>query len=607
MCGICGWVDWNGSVEIGAVEKMVDALVHRGPDSSGSWLDPSGTACFGHRRLAVIDPSPESGQPFRSARGDVLVFNGEIYDFSSVRKELEEEGFSFRTRGDTEVLLAALLHWGEGAFSRLCGQFALAFWNPDRKRLILARDRMGIKPLFWAKVGSVGLVFASEIPALLTHPGISRRTDPASIESWLQLGYLSGRKTLLKQVFSLPPGSYLEAEDGRVEIRRWYDPLDAVGSREAPTTREEAAEELGFLIRSAVGKRLVADVPLGCFLSGGVDSTMVVSAAAAIGARPETLSVCFQEGEDETADAERTAVFLGLENRKISCDSEGLIRDLDRWALMTGDPLADPSFLPTELISRQARTRWKVALTGDGGDELLSGYPRLRAMPRLEALLKLSPAMRFLPAGVFPARRWGTKLGAALRARSPLEAYQVLQGLLTAAEARSLLGRKEISPPWPEDITDRVSGLDSWTRWRALDLLTFLPGRMLSKTDRASMAVGLELRLPLLDHCVVEFLLSLPVSFCKGKELFRIILHRHGLPQPSRRKRGFEIPLSVWLRGPLRGSMEARLLSDLPSKWDWNSALIRSLWEEHLSGKRDHGEKLVGLAILLAWLEEFAR
>lgn len=604
MCGICGWLNWRGGAAEGPLRKMARALSHRGPDHGGFWTESDGRLALAHRRLAILDPLSRSDQPMLGADGRALVFNGEIYNFRSVRDRLEREGSRFHSSGDTEVLLKALGSWGlNEVLQELDGQFAFAFWDPSLPRLLLLRDRIGIKPLFWTPVEE-GLVFASELPALVQHPRVRRSIDSEAVARWLQLGYLAGEETLIKGVYSLAPGSLLEATPGGIRIHQWYDPLTGLDDASVSDGINEAAEELEGLIRQSVRRRLVTDVPLGCFLSGGLDSALIVGAAVAEGAQPETLTIKFEGGEDESPQAGVVAASLGLRHRIAVCSSSDFDQDLGRWARQTGDPLADPSFLPTSMVAREARKTWKVALSGDGGDELLSGYPRLRAMPRLSPVLSLPRRLRSLPSGFFPARRWATKLKAALDARGPIEAYQILQGLWPAREIEGLLQRSEVPAAWPEKITDRLEGIGPWTRWRALDILSFLPGRMLAKVDRACMAVGLEARVPLLDHRIVEFLLSLPEELVKDKRLFRRVLGRLGLGQPTGKKRGFEIPLAAWLRGPLRERVGEVLLGEEAQGRGMNLGVIRRSWDLHQNGREDHAEKLLGLAILLAWFRQ---
>ena len=603
MCGICGWVDWDGAADEAAVRRMSERLAHRGPDGSGEWRDPTGLAVLGHRRLAVLDTSERAHQPMVHPSGLVLVFNGEVYSFPKIRRELEAEGAAFTSTGDTEVVLAALARWGIAVLDRFVGMFALALWDAGRRRLLLVRDRFGIKPLFVASVPR-GLAFASEVPALLAHPLVSRDLDRSTVARWLQQGYPSGRTTLAKGVWRLPPGHLLEAEDGRTAVRPWYDLLGQVRPAEIDGVRD-APERVAELLREAVSCRLVSDVPLGCFLSGGVDSAAVVAAAAASGARPETLTVSFEAGDDERAAARRTAQALRLDHASERCTPAEMLGVFADWHRIAGDPLADPSLAPTWVVSRAARRRWTVALSGDGGDELLGGYPRLKLMAHVEGWRRAPGVVRSVMGSVLPARRWAAKLTAALACRGRWSAYQALQGVWPAAEAARLCGLAEAPPVWSPDLLARLDHEPSWLRYRLLDMLTFLPDRMLAKVDRASMHHALEVRVPLLDHRVAEFLLSLPPELVEGKRVLRRALARLGAPAPPRRKRGFEVPLAGWLRGPLRETIGATLFGPTARRLGLDDAVLRSTWTAHQEGRADLGERLLAVAVLVRWVEEW--
>jgi asparagine synthase (glutamine-hydrolysing) len=607
MCGICGWVDFDGRAGIGAVEAMADRLAHRGPDGRGVWRDPSGAAVLGHRRLAVLDPSPAAAQPMVDhLTGAVLSFNGEVYNFADLRVGLAGEGRGpFASSGDTEVVLALLADGGGRGLESLEGMFALALWRPQTRRLLLARDRLGLKPLFWARAGR-GLVFASELPALLEHSEIRRVLDGEAVARWLMLGYGAGEETLIRGVRRLPAGHLLEfSESDGVVVRPWFDLLEAVEGSARALSADAAAEAFEPMVRRAVRQRLVADVPLGCFLSGGVDSALVAAAARAEGHSLDTLTVRMEDGVDESPDAARQARVLVLEHRVATCTVPDLNGFLDSWDEVSGDPLADPSLLPTWMVSREARRRWTVALSGDGGDELFSGYPRLRAMPRLEAVLAAPRWARTLPAGMLPAKRWAAKLGAGLGSRDRWWAYQALQGVWPAGEVERLTGRPVDRWPWPEAVVRRLEDLNPWVRWRALDLVTFLPERMLAKVDRASMAHGLEVRVPLVDHRLVTWALRLPPERARNKELLRAMLRRLGGAEPPAAKRGFEIPLGVWMRGRLRSRMEAELARPVLDDMGLGRSVITETWQRHLAGREDHAERLLALVVLGRWVRRF--
>jgi asparagine synthase (glutamine-hydrolysing) len=447
-----------------------------------------------------------------------------------------------------------------------------------------------------------GLAFASELPALLAHPQVGRDLDSDAVARWLQLGYPAGRNTLIKGLWRIPPGHLLEAEEGSVVVRAWYELPSQIRPRDSMNLNQ-AAEELEPLLRDAVRLRLVSDVPLGCFLSGGVDSTAVTAAAVAEGVRPEALTVRFSDGEDESPWARRTAAALDVHHLVERCSSAEMLEVFTGWARVAADPLADPSLAPTWVVSRAARQRWTVALSGDGGDELLSGYPRLRFMPRLLPVFGLPTAARSHLAPVLPARRWAGKLRASLAAEGPWEAYLALQGVWPARDAARLCALTEAPPPWSPDLLASLDRQPVWLRYRLLDALGFLPERVLAKVDRASMDHSLEVRVPLLDHRVVELLLSLPPRLARDKSVLRRVARRLGAPDPPRRKRGFEVPLGAWLRGPLRERIRSDLFGATGRDLGLVDAVLRKTWEEHQSGRADFGERLLAVAVLVRWVE----
>jgi len=608
MCGICGEVDWRGEASRRDVTRMVAALGHRGPDGQGLWRDDHGRAVLGHTRLKVLDLSAAADQPMLDSSGAVGVLNGEVYSYPDLRRRLEGDGRTVRSSGDTEPVIGALARWGPSVLESMNGMFALALWEPVVARLTLVRDRLGIKPLFWVR-HEHGLVFASEIPALLAHSAVQRRLDKSALRRWLQLGYLAGDRTLLRGIHKLPPGHLLRLGPDGLEVRSWYDLGKRLSLVQTPADTdadaEAAAEKLQPLVQDAVRMRLVSDVPLGCFLSGGVDSTVVAAAAAADRQGIEALTVAFADGSDESPVAVRTAAALGLEHRVEICTVNEMQTVVDEWSDLAADPLADPSLVPTRLVSRAARKRWTVALSGDGGDELLSGYPRLRLMPRIEPFLGVPKAVRSRVPLPLPARRWAAKARAAIKADGVFEAYQALQGVWPAADVGRLTGRREVEAPWPTDLRNRVAHFSRWTRWRLLDTLTFLPERVLAKVDRASMASSLEVRVPLLDHRVVEHLLALPSSLARDKRVLRRVADRLGAPKVPRSKTGFEVPLGHWLRHGLKASVAAALHTDTIGDLGLDHKVLEGLWQEHQAGRADHGERLLAVAVLSRWVERW--
>lgn len=621
MCGIAGifHLTTPKPVDPSRIERMCDAIAHRGPDGHGVWVAPG--VGLGHRRLSIIDLAG-SPQPMASADGQaMLVFNGEIYNFRELREELRTTGAVFRTDGDSEVILAAWRRWGRDCVSRLDGMFAFAIYDAGERTLFLARDRLGVKPLFLAPLSDGSLAFASELKALTAHPLLRREIDPLAIEDYLAWGYVPDTRSILKGVHKLPAGhSLLLRHDAPMPApQQWWDVSFAERRRGTPADLEA---ELMHLLRRAVTSRMVADVPLGAFLSGGVDSSSVVALMAEASATPvKTCSIGFDVAAlDETVHAEQVARRFATDHvsRKVSPDDFEAVEVL---AAMFDEPFADASALPTWRVCQLARESVTVALSGDGADEAFAGYRR-HAFQRNEDRLRA-----VLPSGVrasvfgglgsiYPKMDWAPR---------PFRAKATLQSLARSSEegyARSL----SVTPPelraslYSEDflrlrggyraedgLVDLMrraparSGLD---RAQYADLKFWLPGDILTKVDRASMAVSLEAREPLLDHRLVEFAATLPEAMrlkgMQGKWLMKRTMRRY-LPDDIlyRSKQGFVTPIAQWFRGPLAGAARAVTTSATLARTGWFDATrIRSIVEAHIAGHADHSRLLWQLLML---------
>ncbi|QIQ85962.1 XrtA/PEP-CTERM system amidotransferase [Erythrobacter sp.] len=621
MCGIAGifHAETPKPVDPARVERMCEALVHRGPDGAGVWTAPG--VGLGHRRLSVIDLEG-SPQPMHSTDGRcVIVFNGEIYNFRQLRRELEAAGARFRTSGDTEVILAAYQRWGLDCLERLDGMFAFALYDLDRRALLLARDRFGVKPLFLARLSDGSLAFASELKGLLAHPLLRRRVDPKALDAYLAWGYVPDSHAILAGTRKLPAGHFLWAEHGKPlpEPRRWWD-IDF--SQRAHGSEADLSAELLHLMREAVQSRMVADVPLGAFLSGGVDSSSVVALMSEASAAPvRTCSIGFDvESLDETSHAEVVAQRFGTDHtaRRVG---HGDFAAVDELAAMFDEPFADASALPTWHVCRLAREQVTVALSGDGADEAFAGYRRQVFHRQEERVRSLLPAGLRAPlfgglGRAWPKADWAPR---PLRAKATLlalaasgeEGYS--RGLsATTAEQRAALYSPELARDLAgfraeDEVVDLMrtaparSGLD---RAQYADLAFWLPGDILTKIDRTSMAVSLEAREPLLDHRLVEFAARLPermrVRRGTGKYLLKRCMERY-LPSDIlyRPKQGFVTPIAEWLRGPLAG--EARAIAASPviaeSGFFDGSALAR-LAEAHIAGRADNSRLLWQLLML---------
>lgn len=621
MCGIAGLIAGPGaSPDRAVLTKMTRALAHRGPDAEGIVVE--GAVGLGHRRLSVLDLSTAANQPMRDAAGRfILVFNGEIYNFREIRKDLEALGHAFATNGDTEVVLAALKQWGPKALERMIGMFAIALWDSERQSLFLARDRLGKKPLFFGRLPGGGFAFASEPRAVAAHPEVSGQVDEVALAHYLRLNYVPCNRTLFRGVESLPPASYawFDVAQG-LRVERYWDLAAKFREKRAFVSEEAAAEELRALIDDAVRLRLVSDVPLGAFLSGGVDSSTIVAAMTQTvsSERIFTFSSGFLEDSfDESPLAERLAGEFGLVHRTQSLDTKSL--DLVPAVIAAAaEPIADTSMLPMYFLSRFTRDSVTVALSGDGGDECFAGYETYVA-DKVHGLARHSPGWirRQLPVfldRVLPVDHrkvgWPEKLRR-FSAALPLDSARA------HAAWRDIFGESELSrvmrKDWQAGDADEadvfadyfaghfadVAGCHPVDQASYVDIKTWLVDDILVKADRMSMAHSLEVRCPLLDHRVVEFAAQLPPEFKLRGVAKKYLLkqsQRSRLPAwvLDRPKRGFNAPVSQWLLGPLRELCEDTLFSAPMRQW-FDQTAMQQLWSDHERKRRDNGLKLFGL------------
>lgn len=621
MCGIAGiyHLETPKPVDATRVEAMCDAIAHRGPDGQGVWTAPG--VGLGHRRLSIIDLAG-SPQPMASSNGRaMLVFNGEIYNYRELRQELKLLGEVFHTDGDSEVILAAWRRWGPQCVSRLFGMFAFAIYDLDARTLFLARDRLGVKPLFYAPLSDGSLVFGSELKALTAHPLLRREIDPLAVEDYLAWGYVPDHRSILKGVCKLPAGHFLLLRHGAPLPRpvQWWD----VSFAERRTARPADLEaELLHLMRQAVTSRMVSDVPLGAFLSGGVDSSSVVALMAEASVDPvRTCSIGFDVAAlDETGYATRIARQFGTEHasRTVSPDDFAAI---DAVAGMFDEPFADASALPTWRVCQLARESVTVALSGDGADEAMAGYRRhvfqsaedkVRALipsglrrPVFGALGRLYPKADWAPR---PLRAKSTLLSLAGDsaegyARSMAFLPPELRDALYTDEFRRLRGDYRAEEPVLDLMRSAParSGLD---RAQYADLKSWLPGDILTKVDRTSMAVSLEAREPLLDHRLVEFAATLPeamrVQRGRGKWLMKRTMRRY-LPDDilHRSKQGFVTPIAQWFRGPLVQAARDIAGSAALARTGWlDQRKLLGVVEAHVAGTSDNSRLLWQLLML---------
>jgi asparagine synthase (glutamine-hydrolysing) len=621
MCGIAGLYHLTTPkpVDPARIERMCEAMVHRGPDGGGVWTAPG--IGLGHRRLSIIDLAG-SPQPMHSADGRaVLVFNGEIYNYQELRAELRDLGATFRTDGDSEVILAAWQRWGADCLPRLHGMFAFALYDLGERTLFLARDRLGVKPLFYAPLSDGSLAFASELKGLLAHPLLRREVDPLAIEDYLAWGYVPDHRSVLKGVHKLPAGHSLllrHAAPLPAPVR-WWEPSFA--DRRAGRAADLEAE-LVHRLREAVRSRMVADVPLGAFLSGGVDSSAVVALMAEASSAPvKTCSIGFDvAGLDETGYARQVATLFATDHhaRTVSPDDFGAIGSL---AAMFDEPFADASALPTWRVCQLARETVTVALSGDGADEAFAGYRRQRFHWHEDRLRRILPQALRAPlfgglGAAYPKADWAPR---PLRAKTTLLALSEPADLayaralavttpdqrdsLYTAEFQRLRGDYRAEQPLLATMAGAParSALD---RAQYADLTFWLPGDILTKVDRTSMAVSLEAREPLLDHRLIEFAARLPeglrVRGGQGKWLMKQAMRRY-LPDDIlfRPKQGFVTPIAEWLRGPLAATARGIAGSTVLSRTGWFDAMrVSALAEAHIAGRSDHSRLLWQLLML---------
>jgi asparagine synthase (glutamine-hydrolysing) len=610
MCGIAGVASAGAAVlggASGAAGAMADALVHRGPDDCGVWESADGAIALSHRRLSIIDLSPLGRNPMSWDGRLWITFNGEVYNFRELRRELEADGCRFRSQTDTEVVLAAYDRWGVEALDRLAGMFAFALWDAPRRRLWLVRDRVGKKPLYYSELQGA-LRFASEIKALLADRGLPRDLDSDALGLYLRYGYVPSPYSIYRSVRKLPPAHYLLWEHGRTTVRRYWDPLHFVGGRRT-ISEPDAERELDERLSLAVRQRLISDVPLGGFLSGGVDSSLIVALMKEQSeSRVRTFTIRFQNPKFNEADhAAAVARHLGTEHHEETCDEGQMLSVVDRLVDMFDEPFADSSAVPTFLVSRIARHFATVALSGDGGDELFFGYPRYKFYALAAGVLAVPrPVKRAAALGAdrLPTRRL-KRIAAVLRS-DETDGYGGFVSWWSPSEIVQLIGRPPLSGPLYADALARLGHLSRDDRGGLLDLVSYLPEDILTKVDRASMAVSLEVRAPLLDHRVIEFALGLPASLKKRRRttkwLLRQLLYKR-VPREliERPKMGFGVPLGDWFRGPLREPIERSFAGPALEELGIDPAPVRSLWNGVRTSASHRTDLVWQMFMLTAW------
>lgn len=638
MCGITGFWDLKRSSTSDAlsttVRRMSDAIAHRGPDASGIWTDAEQGVAFGHLRLSIIDLSPTGHQPMCSADGRyVMIFNGEIYNYLALRDELAALGHHYKGHSDTEVMLAAFVEWGiKASLEKFNGMFAFAVWDRETHQLTLARDRIGEKPLYYGYFNNT-LIFASELKAFRVHPAFEPSLNRDAMALYLRFNYIPTPYSIYNGVYKLPPASLLTLKDGDtlpdVQPEPYWSVYEAVmaGSQNSfdTTSETEIIDQLEALLSDAVKLRMVSDVPLGAFLSGGVDSSVVVALMQAQQSQAvQTFTIGFsEEGYNEAHYAKAVAEHLGTAHTELYLTSQEAMAIIPRLPQLYDEPFADSSQIPTFLVSQLARQKVTVSLSGDGGDELFAGYSRYNEnFKRWQTIARLPAKMRQLIAQngqslMSPSRnarllgsRWGRKFATsldvlsidsrhALYHRAMSQWKKPSQVVLNSHEPATIFTQPHTWPPI-EDYIDWMS---------YMDMLSYLPDDILVKLDRASMGVALEGRIPLLDHRIVEFVWRLPSQLKmrdgKGKWALRQVLYRY-VPENliERPKMGFGVPIEAWLRGPLRAWAEALLDENrLQREGFFDAQIVRQKWQMFLQDSSHAHYELWILLMFQAWLE----
>lgn len=629
MCGICGILDFQGSnTSQELLRDMCNSFAYRGPDDEGYHISPP--IALGHRRLSIIDLSPAGHQPMSNEDGTLwMVFNGEIYDFEDLRERLLLGGHQLKSRTDTEIVLHLYEEQGYGALRFLNGMFAFGLWDSGRQRLWLARDRLGIKPLYYYWDGN-RLIFASEIKAILKDPRVRREIHPEALDLYLTLNYVPAPWTIFRNILKLPPGTYLVAEKGKVTLERYWD---AATSRERTVFRsmEEEKDRLYALVEASVKRRMIADVPLGAFLSGGVDSSIIVALMARNSSRPvKTFSIGFKDmpSFDETDYAREVARENQTEHYEFKLSHTDILEAFPRVLETLDEPFADSSSVPTFIVSRETRNQVTVALSGDGGDELFAGYrmylgeywsryygiipqwirngilapvinrlPDARDKPALERIRRMKKFVRGMSLS-FPERFCGWR-----EIFSFPQRRELLKDPLEKNLYLDLIGREA-------DREDRFDQ-DLINLMLYLDLKGLLPGDMLTKVDRMSMVNSLEVRVPFLDYTLVEYVFTLHGNTklrASGGKYVLIETFKDILPPSihNRPKRGFEMPIGAWFRKELRFLLDEYLREEAIRRTGlFRFSVVRDLIDDHMSGRRDTSWHLWNLIVFQYWYERY--
>lgn len=629
MCGFAGFVDFNGTTSIEVLREMADSMVHRGPDDAGYELIGAGNTLvgMGFRRLAIIDLSAAGHQPmYDSTRDYCIMFNGEIYNYRELRADLEKQGVQFRSNSDTEVILELYKREGQRAVDKFIGMFAIAIIDKVKNKLVLIRDRAGVKPLFYGRFGPV-LLFASELKAFFSHPAFYPEIDHAGLSQYFFNGNIPAPYSIYKNVNKLEPGSWLEYDlsGGEVKQQVYWDVLDCYSLPNLKISYNDALSESEKLLTSAFQYRMVADVPVGVFLSGGYDSTAVAALLSDKNSNLKTYTIGFREKEyDESGHAESVARHLGTSHTTLHCsiyNAQEIIPDLP---FFYDEPFGDSSAIPTTLVSRLARKHVTVALSADAGDELLAGYPRHRKFAKYnERLMLLPKGVRKFMASLLPLRdalnsiehpdRRG-KLKDAMLSSSETELFHVINQTFTRYDISALLKGRAVFGHSVFDFDKRLAfGSDALNKVLAVEYKSYLVDDILQKVDRATMSCSLEGREPFLDHRLVEFFARIPSGFKlehgTSKRLLKDIVHQY-VPTSimDRPKMGFGVPVARWMKNELRDVLEDVIHPNKLLKQDIiDSSMALRIKSAYLEGRLHDFERLWFLFAFLQWQQRWMK
>ena len=613
MCGIAGYVSWDSPPDGKLLRLMEQTLAHRGPDEGSVWSD---AICgFAHRRLRIIDLSPLAAQPMSNETGELqVIFNGEIYNFPELRAGLEKLGHHFKSQSDTEVLVHGYESWGEQLFEKLRGMFALAIWDTAKEQLLVGRDRLGKKPLFFNE-NQGRFVFGSELTVFRHVPDLQLSISSAAFREFIEFGYVHSPRTILKEIQQLPPGHFGVFRRGGLSLRSYWSLPEVPPARRDGADLADAAEMLEGPLHDAVRCRLISDVPLGCFLSGGTDSSLVAAhAQELVSGRLKTYTVGFENSSmNEAAYAAEIARHLGTDHHQIMISPESVIDEFVDIFAHAPEPIGDDSFLPTFLISRETHREVTVALSGDGGDELFCGYEKYKQFAAVQRLRRFVPQAARSAALSIAGKSGSDRFTKRLEAFAAPDDEAIARWLSTLWKQREL---KELMAPEIRGHGDNDAFSAAWNRFRRFpiierfmltDMATYLTSDILAKVDRASMAHGLEIRNPLLDQNLIGAAFEVPSRARPGKILLKEMLAKR-VPRKlfERPKHGFGMPVNDWYRGPLRDVLETYTSRGRTLKRGLlNAETVQHFVQLHLSGKRNFGRKLHGIVAFEIWADHF--